>query len=254
MPKMGEGYLPLLYIPDGAGRYVKCPVLTTTQRDALTGVEGMIIFNSTTDQLEQYDGSTWEAVGQPIMTTHEADIDKHMSDFYKSFTTSDTFLPWPMHTKSTAVLTADELYAMPFLVVRPMTISSLVVRITAADAGKSIRVGVYKAGTNLYPGDLLKDFGTASVASTGTVTISATLAITDLGVNFLAIVSDGAPTIRASFQASSPLGAKNTTGEDVWARWKVDFTYAALPDPFTASGAKQTSAAITLLPTLASLD
>jgi len=72
MPKMGEGYLPLLYIPDGAGRYVKCPVLTTTQRDALTGVEGMIIFNSTTDQLEEYDGATWEAVGQVILDTHAA--------------------------------------------------------------------------------------------------------------------------------------------------------------------------------------
>lgn len=72
MPRMGKGYLPLLYIPDGAGRYVKLPVLTTTQRNALTGVEGMIIFNSTTDQLEEYDGAVWEAVGQVILTTHAA--------------------------------------------------------------------------------------------------------------------------------------------------------------------------------------
>lgn len=77
MPKMGEGHFSLVYVGDGAGHYIKCPVLTTTQRDALTGVEGMIIFNSTTDQLEEYDGSTWEAVGQVIMTTHEADFELH---------------------------------------------------------------------------------------------------------------------------------------------------------------------------------
>ena len=38
------------------------PVLTTTQRDALTAVEGMIIFNTTTNKLNFYTGAAWEAV------------------------------------------------------------------------------------------------------------------------------------------------------------------------------------------------
>lgn len=42
---------------------LKIPVMTTTQRDALTGAAGMIIFNSTTDQIENWDvsGAAWAA-------------------------------------------------------------------------------------------------------------------------------------------------------------------------------------------------
>lgn len=40
----------------------KVASMTTTQRDALTAVDGMIIFNSTTAQFEGYD-STWQALG-----------------------------------------------------------------------------------------------------------------------------------------------------------------------------------------------
>lgn len=72
MPKMGEGYLPLLYIPDGAGRYIKSPVLTTTQRDALTAVEGMLIFNTTTGTFQVYDGSSWAEPGAAAVAVHAA--------------------------------------------------------------------------------------------------------------------------------------------------------------------------------------
>lgn len=37
------------------------PKMTTTQRDALTGVKGMIIYNTSTDALNVYDGA-WKAV------------------------------------------------------------------------------------------------------------------------------------------------------------------------------------------------
>ena len=41
--------------------YFRIPALTTTQRDALTPVEGMIIYNSTLDVFEVYENSTWVA-------------------------------------------------------------------------------------------------------------------------------------------------------------------------------------------------
>jgi hypothetical protein len=37
------------------------PVMTTTQRDAITPVAGLIVFNTTTTKLECYDGTTWQA-------------------------------------------------------------------------------------------------------------------------------------------------------------------------------------------------
>lgn len=41
----------------------RIPVLTTTQRDALTGVAGFTICNSTTGMIEFYDGLSWLVVG-----------------------------------------------------------------------------------------------------------------------------------------------------------------------------------------------
>ncbi len=38
------------------------PVVTTTERDALTAATGMIVFNSTTGELNMYDGTAWRAV------------------------------------------------------------------------------------------------------------------------------------------------------------------------------------------------
>jgi len=38
------------------------PVLTTTQRDALTPTEGMVIYNSTTHKLNVRTAAAWEAV------------------------------------------------------------------------------------------------------------------------------------------------------------------------------------------------
>jgi hypothetical protein len=40
------------------------PVVTTTERDAIVGMAiGDVVYNSTTDLLNVYDGATWEAVG-----------------------------------------------------------------------------------------------------------------------------------------------------------------------------------------------
>jgi hypothetical protein len=48
-------------------------VLTTTQRDAVTAVAGMICFNSTTGQYEYYDGAAWAEIGDVGLAAHIAD-------------------------------------------------------------------------------------------------------------------------------------------------------------------------------------
>jgi len=50
-------------IEDGAGHFLDLPSLTTTQRDALTPNDGMMIYNSTTNQIEGYQNSAWGPVG-----------------------------------------------------------------------------------------------------------------------------------------------------------------------------------------------
>lgn len=50
-------------VTDGAGHYMELPSLTTAQRNALTPSNGMTIWNSSTGQVEKYDGAAWGAVG-----------------------------------------------------------------------------------------------------------------------------------------------------------------------------------------------
>lgn len=42
------------------------PLLTTTQRDALTPAEGMLIYNTTNTRAERYEGGQWLAMNNPI--------------------------------------------------------------------------------------------------------------------------------------------------------------------------------------------
>jgi hypothetical protein len=50
-----------IVITDGADHYLQLPQLTTAQRDALTPINGMIIYNSTTAQFERYQNGAWGA-------------------------------------------------------------------------------------------------------------------------------------------------------------------------------------------------
>ena len=46
-----------------ASGFIQTGSFTTAERDALTGAEGMILYNSTTNQLESYENSAWGATG-----------------------------------------------------------------------------------------------------------------------------------------------------------------------------------------------
>lgn len=50
-----------LNLVNGTGSYLRVPQLTSTQRDALSAVNGMIIYNTTTAQFERYQAGAWGA-------------------------------------------------------------------------------------------------------------------------------------------------------------------------------------------------
>jgi len=50
-------------ITDSAGHYLQVPKLTTAERDGLTAVNGMLIYNTTTGQFERYQAGAWGAFG-----------------------------------------------------------------------------------------------------------------------------------------------------------------------------------------------
>lgn len=62
-------------ILDGAGHYLELPSLTTTQRDALSPSNGMMIYNSTTNQIEAYQNGAWDVIGGGVDTPWTEDHD-----------------------------------------------------------------------------------------------------------------------------------------------------------------------------------
>lgn len=59
----GAWTFPTIVITDGAGHFLQVPKLTTAQRDALTAINGMIIYNITTAQFERYENGAWGTFG-----------------------------------------------------------------------------------------------------------------------------------------------------------------------------------------------
>ncbi len=57
----GEIFAPAMKSVGTTGAFYP-PVLTTTQRDALTVTEGAMIFNTTSKKMEFYDGTTWQSL------------------------------------------------------------------------------------------------------------------------------------------------------------------------------------------------
>ncbi len=47
----------------GSDKAIRFAVMSTVTRDALTAVDGMTIFNTTTNLLEFYDGTNWQSGG-----------------------------------------------------------------------------------------------------------------------------------------------------------------------------------------------
>lgn len=70
MPRMGRDTFARVIVSDGAGHYVRLPRLTTTQRDALTAVEGMMIANSTTDTIQGYINSAWRNMDAQMLAAY----------------------------------------------------------------------------------------------------------------------------------------------------------------------------------------
>jgi len=52
-----------IIIEDSDNCYIRLPRITTTQRNALTPANGMIIYNTTSNQFEKYENGSWKNLG-----------------------------------------------------------------------------------------------------------------------------------------------------------------------------------------------
>ncbi len=189
------------------------------------------------------------------LAEHTALLGAHHKSIFEELRTGAYYTGRPWRVSGNTALAANTLYGSPFLAARDITVDRILLNVTTAAAGKSIRMGIYKAdGTNLYPGSLLLDAGTVATDTTGVKLITINQALTK-GLYFLAHVSDGTPSIKGVEPALSPLGDMRSLVDGYSDNgWSVAFTYAALPDPFTAGGTVQAYPGGSVFLRLASLD
>lgn len=147
-------------------------------------------------------------------------------------------------TLTTFTVTVNVLYGMPFYVPTTTTYTAISIEVTTLSVGNHCRLGIYNDSTGA-PGGLVLDAGTILTTTTGgkSIVISQSLSA---GWYWLALVSDSSvPVLRAYSQTNALAALGYTSGTDTTNHVGVSvaFTYAALPNPFTAGSALMTTAA-----------
>lgn len=174
------------------------------------------------------------------LSVHAADLDAHQGDEMLILRTGDYYIFPPYYPSGTYTPGANTLGAFPIRVPRDMTFDRIAIEVTVAVAGKNAVLGFYNDGTNSYPGALLVDAGTVSVADIAIVAATISRQLLKDRDYWLAISSQDAPTIRGLAIIGAKLGLRSTNLGAIETQWRVNFTYTGtLPDPFPASAIKR---------------
>jgi len=136
------------------------------------------------------------------------------------------------------VVTANRLYAHPFIIARTQTADRIGVLVDGTVANKKCRLGIY-ADSNGLPGALVLDAGEQTLASGGIYPVTINQVLTP-GRYWLAVVCEAAATLHAFYHyyAFSPMGWKDenpSMGYAASVGVRIDASYGALPDPFGAA-------------------
>jgi hypothetical protein len=138
---------------------------------------------------------------------------------------------------TTGAVTANRLYAFPFICPKQITLDRIAINVTTLLAGNA-RLGIYNDSGNCYPGSLILDAGAVSTGTIGIKSLTISQSLT-AGLKWLVLVASAAVTLRSfAITGLKPiLGWDNTLPAAVpGVGYYVSFTYAALPATYpTAS-------------------
>lgn len=169
--------------------------------------------------------------------------------YYRHYGTS-TYEAWYTSPKAgTALagtaLTANRLYAMPFVVPKGITIDQIAVYVSTLST-TTARLGIYNDNGNCYPGTLLLDAGTIDVTSTGAKKVAISQALSANTLYWLVIVCAATPAIYCIPVAAviNVLGTSNALGTAQNAGLYAAQAYGVLPGTFPASPTMITAAPI----------
>lgn len=236
---------PIFYIKKIDSTLANIVTIATTSSQTIDGLTSITLANRGETVTLQGDGSNWRVISRRAYdVSGYRSKGSTLNQWYSSPNTGTAL--------TTGAGTVNVLRAIPFVVSKVMTVDQMAINVTTVGAGGAgtARVGIYADNGNNYPGALVVDAGTAVTTSTGVKTFTTGLPVDiDPGLYWLAYVhgnSTTAPTVRAFAVASMTpiLGYASTLPTNAQFGWSVAFTYAALPNPFTAGGAAITAVPI----------
>jgi len=193
------------------------------------------------------------------LENHKVILDAHTRSEFEILRTGEYYIYREGAPEEDRNIAADMLFGYPLLIVRDITIDRIAinVRTAAAEGDKVARLGIYKNGTNLLPGDLLLDAGTVNISSTGVKTITINQALAK-GIYHLAHICNFVynPWVQRSYHYSSKpsLGIHPTNFCINWQGWNKAQGYGALPNPFSTDATLYTGFIPLIALRIASLD
>ena len=188
------------------------------------------------------------------VSVHAADLAAHTYNIGQLLRTGEYFFGVPARSASTLTPTVDFISASPIWIARNLTADRIAIEVTTAVAGGMLRLGIYNAGTNLYPGTLLLDAGEVDGSTTGVKSITISQALTK-GLYWGAVIPNSSTLVVRAWTTSYPLLGVTATGfSTTYVEWYKSQAYGALPDPFPADGTQYSIGANVVLLRLLSLD
>ena len=224
------------------GTTIQTPItIATTSGQTIDAVTSYILENAFDHVIVVSDNSNWVIINKSV---------SGMLDYRVKGTTINRWhgSATMCGATVTGAIGANTLRASAFILPKTLTFDQIQAEVTAIGAvGTTFRLGIYRDNGNGYPSALIagSDVGTLAADTNGVKTNTFVSTITlQPGLYWLAYVSDGAPTTRNWSGSLIPhvLGYTSTMGaSNLGTNYTVAFTYAALPDPFTAGGTVQTA-------------
>lgn len=185
-------------------------------------VAGQFYFNTTTNRLFVYTGTQWN----PASNVRDSRAKDNTGAI--RFTIPGIELS----SSSTTTLAINQLRYAPFIVRTPIIIDLLSVEVTTAVALATIRMGVYKADSDLQPTTLVTDAGEIDASTTGVKSISVSLNL-DPGTYLTALnVNVAGVAVRIARGGSMYAGLNASMGSTPFTQsFRVPTAYATLADP-----------------------
>ena len=155
------------------------PRMTTTQRDNISSpATGLVIYNTSTNLLNVYDGTSWGTV-MPTVDTADQGYFVGFSVFPVSLTTQEL------------IGSVNQVLAFQFVLPFRAIIRTITSEVTTSEASSLYAMGIYSIDGNT----LLVDSGAISGASSGVKSVTITAVTLEPGVYWFAQTSNATATI-----------------------------------------------------------